>query len=146
MKQIIILVFAFSLTVSANAQKGIRSGRAPVRTQVVVAAPIYPSWGFGYGFGARFSPFFSPFNAPFYDPFYDPYNRGRISRVPAELQLRLDEIENDYNFKVSSARNEKSVAGKERRQKIRELKYEREAALIDARRNFLKKNNEESLK
>ncbi len=135
MKHILIIILAIGLAAGAGAQTKVRGGNAPVRTRVIVAAPVVPAWGFGYGFGARFSPFYDPF----YSPFHDPYLRHRPvqSRVPAELQLNLDEIENEYNFRLSSTKSDRSITGKERRQKMRELKYEREAALIDARRNYL---------
>ncbi|WP_207496939.1 hypothetical protein [Aridibaculum aurantiacum] len=140
MKYLIVTVLAFGLAASAEAQNKVRS-TAPSRARVVVAAPVVPAWGMGMGMGFGWGPArWSPFYSPFYDPFYDPYYRGRMvqSRVPSELQLKLDEIVNEYDYRISSTRNDNSLSGKERRQKIRELRYQKEGALIDAKRNYLK--------
>ncbi len=139
MKKIAVFVMVFSLAIGANAQTKVRGGRIPVRTQVIVATPVYP-FAYGYGFGSRFSPFYSSFNRPFYDPFYDPFvNRRAVETMPSELQLKLDEIENDYSFKIDTVKDQ--FSGKEKRQKMRELKYERDGALIDAKRSYLNEQN-----
>ena len=149
MKQILMVLLAFSLAVSVDAQTKIRGGSVPSKTRVIIAAPMYQPFGYGFGYGPRFSPFYNRFYDPFYDPFYrgsfDAFNRTRvIEREPTELQLKTEEIENEYSFRISKVRDDKSISGKERRQKIRELRYEQEAALINARRSFIQREKTEN--
>ena len=148
MKHLLLVLLAFTLAASADAQTKIRGGRIP-SARVIVAAPFYQNFGFGYGFGSGFSPFFNRLYDPFYDPFYrgsyDAFNRTRVvDREPSELQLNLDEIDNEYSFKILNVREDNSFSGKERRKKIRELKYEQESALINARRSFIRKEKTEN--
>ena len=146
MKHLLLILLAFTLAASADAQTKIRGGRVS-SARVIVAAPFYQNFGYGYGF--RFSPFFNRLYDPFYDPFYrgsyDAFNRTRVvDREPSELQLNLDEIDNEYSFKISNVRDDNSFSGKERRKKIRELKYEQESALLNARRSFIRKEKTEN--
>ena len=135
-----VIMVVLGLTVSAGAQTKVR-GNMPVRSRIIIAAPVYPSMGmgFGFGFGNRWgSPFYDPFQ-PFNDPFYR--NRmGARQVMPSELQLQMDEINNEYKYRIATTREDKSISGKERRQKIRELKYEQESAILDVRRDFQKEN------
>ncbi|MEJ7830638.1 MAG: hypothetical protein WKF91_20680 [Segetibacter sp.] len=52
------------------------------------------------------------------------------------MQLKIDEITNNYSYEISTARADKSVSGTERRQKTRELKHQRKSAIIGARRGY----------
>lgn len=139
MKPVLVILLMLGLATSVDAQTKVRGG-TPIRTRVILAAPIVPAWSFGFGLGAgRFSPFYSSFYSPFNDPFNDPYYRRPVgqSLVPDELQVTLDEIENDYDYQIARTRDDEKLKGKERRQKLRELKYDREAALIKARKSFI---------
>ncbi len=132
MKQVMVIMLMLGLTFSASAQgKTIRPHAFHARPKVIVVTP--PAY---YGLGYRYSPFYSPYNS-FYSPFYDPFYSPRvIERIPSELQLKFNEIENDYSYKISTVRHDKSISGKDRRQQIRDLKHQRDQAIIDAKRNF----------
>ncbi len=42
----------------------------------------------------------------------------------------------DYKNKIWSVRNDEGLSGKEKRKEVRNLKTERELAIVDARRNY----------
>ncbi|MDB5191373.1 MAG: hypothetical protein JWQ96_936 [Segetibacter sp.] len=138
MKRLIIIIFALTIAASSEAQK-IRGGRVYQRPRVVMAAPIYPGLGFGYGFGMGYR--YSPFYSPFYDPFY---RSPRYELEPKELQLQVEDIENEYDYRISTTRRDKSISGRERRQKIRDIKHGRDNAIIDAKRNYYKNESKRS--
>jgi hypothetical protein len=131
MKQLMVVLLMLGLTMSAGAQGKIRSNGFHSRPKVIVVTP--PAY---YGFGYRYSPFYNPYNS-FYSPFNEPYYRPSvIERIPSELQLKVDEIENEYAYRISNVRHNKSIAGKERRQQIRDLKHQREQEVITAKQRF----------
>lgn len=123
-----VIIIAVGLTAAASAQKvavGIRghfgSGvyYRPRTTFVVGAyAPLYPRY------------YYDPF---FYGPSYRYYNR------PTKLDLEIADIKNDYDDKIWSARQDKSLSGKERRKEIRELKHERDQAIHNAEVDYYKR-------
>lgn len=148
MKKILIILFTLGLTLGASAQKigsagarvgsirggggGFKGGSTIVRPRVTVIAPyapMYPYYGFGYGLGY----------SPFYNPFY--YNRP-IER-PTELDLQIDDIKNEFKFKISTVRKDKNLSKDERKQQIRDLKHQREDAIIEAKKLYYKSNKQE---
>ncbi len=118
MKKLLIVFVLASITTSAMAQKTHFRGRGyyTVRPRVVI--------GIGGGFGY----------SPFYNPYYYPY--GGYSARPSRLNLEIQDIQIDYADRIKSVRMDKSVPGKERRQRIRELKYQRDKAIVDAKRDY----------
>ncbi len=134
MKRIMVIMLALGLAITTGAHATSPVKGVYPRARVIVVSPYY---GYAPGFGFRYSPFYNPYNSPFYSPFYDPFYRsGSIERIPSELQLKIDEIENNYSYQISTARGDKSVSKAERKQKIRELKHQRESAIIAAKRNY----------
>lgn len=134
MKKLLVIVLALGLVSGASAQKvrGNIRGLAP-RTTIVRVVPAYPYYG--YGFGYRYSPFYSPF----YDPFYAfPRQESR----PSELDLQIEDIKNEYSYKISTAKDDKTLSKDERKQKVRDLKHEREDAIIEAKKNYYKSEKE----
>ncbi len=129
MKNLLIILSLFLLSFTASAQKVIRGGGGfhgggytrvyrPV-ISVGAYAPLYP-----YGF---------------YSPFYNPYYYPDYSyRYPARLKMKLDAISDDYQQQIKETRHDKTMTGKERREKIRELKTEKARAIIDAKKDFFK--------
>ena len=123
MKSLLILLVSVGLAMSASAQKVIRGGHYHRPGRVIVA----PSFGFGY---------YSPFNR-YYSPWYYPYGYDYSYRQkPSRLELELQDIRTDYADRIKSVRLNKEVPGKERRQTIRELKTERDKALIQAQKDY----------
>ncbi|HEX8334355.1 MAG TPA: hypothetical protein VF622_17160 [Segetibacter sp.] len=140
MKNVWLVLMLISLGLGAAAQPKINKDAVKnlqPRTTVVRVLPVYPVspyYGFNYGYGFR-SPFYRPFyNSGFYQP-------RVIEYTPTELQLQIDDVENEFDYKISSIRRDKSIPGKERRQKIRDLRHQREDAIIEAKKSYFKKDN-----
>lgn len=133
MEKIMVIMLALGLAVTAGAEVKSNPKSYHPRARVIVVSPSYYAPGFGY----RYSPFYNPYNGAFYSPFNDPFYRSRnIETTPSALQLKIDDIENNYSYQISTVRHDKSFDGTERRQRIRELKHERESAIIEAKRNY----------
>ena len=133
MKTIAIIICALGLTMSASAQR------------VIHAAPHYYSHyprthvtvGLGYGYGA-WGPYYPYWGySPFYG--YPPYYGNDYYNRPTKLDLEIQDIRNDYKDKIWSARHDTSISRKDRRQKVHELKHERDQEILDAKRNYYKR-------
>ena len=81
----------------------------------------------------------------FYNPWYYPfgywgypYPYYATPYQPTKLDMQVMDIKNDYADRIASVKLDKSLSGKERRQKIREFKRERDRAVMDAKRNYYK--------
>jgi hypothetical protein len=125
MKTLIIIICGLGLTLSASAQKVVRVAPHYVRPRVAVgvgigAYPYYSPWGW-----------YSPYYA--YPPAFGYYHR------PTKLDLEIQDIQNDYKDRIWSARHDESLSRHDRRAKVQELKHERDAAIIDAKRNYYKR-------
>jgi hypothetical protein len=141
MKKLLVIMFSLVLALSAEAQPkiggafrggkinpGVGGGIHYVRPRVTVVAPyasIYPYSGFGLGYGLAYG------YSPFYDPFYHRYD----SR-PTQLDLQIEDIKDEYKYKISSVKKDKSLTKDERKQKVRDLKHEREQEIIDAKKIY----------
>jgi hypothetical protein len=141
MKKLLVVLFALGLVMGADAQPkinggfrggsigggvtgGSRSGGVHyVAPRVTVIAPYaaYPYYGYGYGL--------SPFYSPFYGPRY-------YEKEPSQLDLQIEDIKNEYSFKISSVKHDKSLAKDDRKQKVRDLKHERDDAIIEAKKSY----------
>ncbi|MEI9946653.1 MAG: hypothetical protein WDN26_20825 [Chitinophagaceae bacterium] len=119
MKTVLIIIFASALSISASAQKfGSRPMYHPVRSHVVISTGIY----------APYSPYYGYYGFPYSYPMYAPR--------PTRLELKIDDIRNDYQDKIWSAKHDKTISRKEKRATVHELKHERDKAVIDAKRNY----------
>jgi hypothetical protein len=119
MKKILILLIAAGLTVSASAQKSYyRGGSYHANPRIIVSTGFY-------------SPFF-----PYYGYYGYPYF-GYTER-PTRLDLKIEDIQNDYKKKIQAARHDKSIPRKERMENVRLLKHERDQAVIQAKRDYYK--------
>jgi hypothetical protein len=131
MKKLLIILFSVGLAFGASAQRGVHGyhggGGYYSRPRVVVGvgigaySPFYPYYGFGYG----------PWGFP-----YAPYYGSGYNAMPSRLALQVEDIKNDYQAQISDTRHDKSITGKERRQKIRSLKHDRDQAIIQAKRDY----------
>ena len=120
-KLLIILLIVTGVSVSASAQHRYYGYRSYPRSHVVVSVgrPIYPYYGY----------------SGYYDPFYYPYRSGYYLR-PSQLDLKIEDIRNDYQDKIWSAKNDNSLSRAERKRIVHRLKYERDQAINQAKRNY----------
>lgn len=131
MKNLAIISSLILLSFTASAQRfkgggGYHAVR-PVYRPVVAVRAYAPFYSYGY--------------SPFYNPYYYPYYSTPGYRYPAKLEMKIDAIKDDYKQQIKETRHDKSVPGKERRAKIRELKNERDREVIDAKRDFFEGAN-----
>ena len=137
MKKLLVILFSLVLTVGVSAQPkiggGFRGGYSgggnvhyirPRVTVVAPYAPIYPYYGYGAGLGFGYS--------PFYDPFYGQRYQAR----PTQLDLQIEDIKNDYSYKIATVKDDKSLTKDERKQKVRDLKHEKDQEIIDAKKSY----------
>ena len=65
-------------------------------------------------------------------PAYYHYNR------PTKLDRQVQDIENEYADRIKSVKADDSLSHHERREKIRDIKHERDQAISDAKKNYYK--------
>ena len=119
-KLLVISVLSFAVVFSASAQHFARGG-------------FYggPRVFVGGGWGIYAPLYYNPYWA------YPPYGYGYY-RPTSRLDMQVSNIKYDYSEKIASVRMDKNLTHKQRRQKIRELKHERNNAIDDAKRNYYK--------
>ena len=126
MKKLMIIMLALGITAAASAEKTVvRSGHFGggyyrPRTTVVVG-----------GYSPFYRPYYYGYNPYLYPTYYQSYR-------PTKLDLQIQDIKNDYDDKISSVRMDDSLSGKQRREKVRDLKHERDQAVTDAQKNYYK--------
>jgi len=119
-------MLSLALVAGASAQRIVHGGGyhyVHPRVTVVYGAysPFYPYYGFGY----------SPWGYPY--P-YGPYSYSR----PSKLTLQIEDIKNDYKDKIWSAKHDKSISKQDRKEKVHELKKERDQMIEDKKNNYYK--------
>ena len=126
MKKLFVIVLSMMMVIAASAQfKGgghYRGGGTYYHphTRVIV--------GVGAGY-------YSPFYYPYY-PVY-PYSYGYPVR-PSRLELEIADIRADYQDRIYSVRHDRSLSKGERKERIHQLKSDRELAIRDAQSNYYK--------
>lgn len=123
MKKISVVAFSIILALSASAQKVIVRP-VPIAPRVTYySRPYYnPYYYGGFGFG---------YNYPI-------YGRPAYRYHQTKLEKQVQDIEDDYSDRISSVRSDDSLSGHERRQKVRELKHDRDDAIYDLKKNYYK--------
>ena len=58
--------------------------------------------------------------------------------VPTELDLEIEKIKSDYGYEISEVRHNKIISKSERKEKIRDLKHERDIAVLEAKKSYYK--------
>ncbi len=121
MKKLLIVVLSLMIVYSASAQRG------HYHSHVVVVgggySPYYsPNYGYGLGLGY-------PYGYPSYG----------YSARPTKLDLQIQDIKNDYDDRIWGAKHDPALMHKEKRQEVRQLKHDRDAAIINAKRNYYKR-------
>jgi hypothetical protein len=127
MKKLFVIIISLGLALGASAQRYFHGGGgyhyAGPRVSVGIGAyaPFYPSYGY-------------------YSPFYGyprTYGYGYNNR-PSKLTLKIEDIRNDYDDRIWSAKHDTSLSRKERKKMVHELKHERDQAINDAKKNYYK--------
>ena len=134
-KKLLIVLFSLGLAFGASAQRGGHFGGGFHGGGVHYVPRTYVGVGFGlgYGFGYPFYPYYGLGYGP-YGPF-PPYYYG-YGAMPTRLSLQIDGIKNDYNARIKDVRHDKTIPRKERREQIDQLKHDRDAAVIQARKDY----------
>jgi hypothetical protein len=124
MKKLLIVMISVGLALGASAQRGHYHGGGyrVVRPRVVV------------GFGG-YSPFYSPFYNP-YSPWGNPYGYNSFNSRPSKLDLEIQDIKLDYADRIKSVKLDDGISRRERKLRIKDLKYDRDRAIIDAKKNY----------
>ena len=123
MKKLFVIVLSIMIVATASAQvKGGGHFRGGGRyyhphTRVIV--------GVGAGY-----------YSPFYYPYY-PYSYGYPIR-PSRLELKIEDIRADYKDRIYSVRHDRSLSKSERKEKIHQLKSDRDLDIRDAQSNYYK--------
>lgn len=121
MKAIVMVCLALVITSAASAQKNNRYRYSQPR--------VRSSISIGIG-----SPYYSPYSSPFYRPY--PYRSAPVYMGSSRLEMEIANIKADYNDRIWSARQDKSLSKSERKREIRMLKSERDRAIRDAQYNY----------
>jgi hypothetical protein len=135
MKKLMMIMLSLGLVLGAVAQSGHRGavihhgGTYYVRPRVSIGLGYYPFFG-TYGY---YSPFLWYPYGPYFYPYYGTHAR------PSKLEMNIQDIKNDYADRIYSVKHDSRLTHKERRQKVRELKQERERAIQDEIMNYHKK-------
>ena len=131
MKKLLVVLFSFGLALGASAQRvghfGHVGGGYVYQPHVVVGV------GLGYGFGPYYPyyGFYSPWGFGYPPPYY--YGNGAM---PSRLAVQIDGIKMDYKDQIKGIRQDKSLSHKERRARIKQLKRDRDQAVVQARKDF----------
>jgi hypothetical protein len=127
-KKLLIVLLSMGLALGASAQHGhvIVRGGYYYHPNVVIGA------GFGYPGFYPYGPygFYSPWGYP-YPPYY--YGRGVM---PTKLGMQIEDIKNDYQDQIKAVRHDKTLAHHDKRERIKQLKQDRDAAIVQARKDY----------
>jgi hypothetical protein len=122
MKKLLIAMVALVLSTGAMAQfrHGYYGGHGFYRSNVGVSV------GFGY-------PYYGYYGYPYYYPYGPTYYS---SGYPSKLELKVEDINNQCDYKISLVKNDKGLSHKEKRAEKRQLRYQRDQAIIQAKRDY----------
>lgn len=149
MKNLIIILLSSGLAFGVSAQPklgvisqnigaGIKSNGGNIHSgtkSVIVMAPAYRYNPYA---GIRYRNYYAPrfgFGYPaIYDPFYLP--QQQIERQPTELDLAIEEIKEEYDYRIDTVKEDKALSKDVRKQKVRDLKHQRADAIIEAKKLY----------
>jgi hypothetical protein len=133
MKKTLIILLSLGLAYGASAQRGGHAivhggGGYPHYSRTYVGVGLgygfYP-WGYPYGLYGPYGPW-GPYPGWYYG----------YGAMPSRLALQIDDIKNDYSAQIKEVRHDKTLDRKDRRAKIDQLKHDRDAAIIQARKDY----------
>lgn len=149
MKRIIALMMVSGIALGSFAQKSTIRGNAAALTRPATSVNtgkartvvIVPRGGFYSPYG------YSPFGYSYgYYPMYGyGFGFGYASPegdVPSKLDLEIEQIKSDYHHEIVDTRHDNSLSKSERKQKIRDIKHERDDAIIGAKQDYYNGPNE----
>ena len=131
-------MLSLGLAVGASAQRGFHGGGGAIghggyyhgyahpRTYVGVGFGLGYPWGWGYYPYGWYGPWYAP-----YPPYY--YGYGAM---PNQLELQVRDIKNDYAAQIKDVKHNKALSRKERRDKVDQLKIDRDNAIVQARHDY----------
>ena len=134
MKKILIIAVASIITLTTSAQRishgsGMHSFAHATRVYIVPSVGLGLGYGYGYGYPFMGYPFLGyPFMG--YPPYYG------YRRSPAQLNMQIQEIKNEYHDKIKATRKDKSISKTERKQQIRNLKSEKDKEILNATMDY----------
>ena len=134
MKKLLIVLFSIGLAYGASAQKVMRGGGGGIHYSRPPRVIVGVGAGFGYSPFYPYGGFYSPWGFP---PYAGAYGYSR----PSRLDLEIQDIKLDYNDRIKSIRMDDSMTGKQKRQKVRELKTERDKAINQAKKDYYYKRS-----
>ena len=132
-KKLFIVLFSLGLAYGASAQRGGHGGFAVGHGGGFYGGGYYPRTyvGVGVGFGYPYG-WYGPWGYPYaYPPYY--YGYGAM---PTQLELQIKDIKNDFDQQIKDVRHDKALSHSERRQKIDQLKADRDNAVVQARHDY----------
>lgn len=138
MKRFLIALFATGIVMSASAsgphpKVAANMNFSSPHVRVVRVIPAYHFYRPYYSYGISYG--YYPLG---YNPLYSPY---AYRTRPTELDLKVEEINNDYQHRIATVRHDKSISRAERKQEIRDLRHERNDAIINAKNDYYNRQN-----
>jgi hypothetical protein len=132
-QRLFILLFSLGLAFSASAQRFGGHGGVAFGHGGYYGGGYYPRTYVGVGFGLGYPFGYYPYG---YGPWgYPPYYYG-YGAMPTQLELQIKDIKNDYDQQIKDVRHDKALARSEKRQKIDQLKADRDNAVVQARHDY----------
>jgi hypothetical protein len=143
-KGLFILLFSLGLAYGASAQRFGGHGGVAFGHGGYYGGGYYPrtyvgvGFGFGYPFGYYPYGWYGPWGYPYaYPPYY--YGYGAM---PTQLELQIKDIKNDYDQQIKDVRHDKALTHPEKRQKIDQLKADRDNAVVQARHDYFNRSRQ----
>ena len=141
-RKLLVVLFAAGLSLGASAQRGVHGGGGGVYhggghyggvvyTRPYVGVGFGLGWGLGFGYGPY--SFWGPWGWGAYP--YPPYYYG-YGATPPPLADQINGIKDDYSAQIKDVRHDKALTHHEKKDKINQLKKDRDAAVIQARKDF----------
>jgi hypothetical protein len=137
-KRLFILLFSLGLAFGASAQRFGGHGGVAFGHGGYYGGGYYPRTyvgvGFGFGYPFGYYPYggYGPWGYPYaYPPYY--YGYGAM---PTQLELQIKDIKNDFDQQIKDVRHDKALSHSEKRQKIDQLKADRDNAVVQARHDY----------
>jgi hypothetical protein len=138
-KSVFILLFSLGLGFGASAQRFGHGGGIAYGHGGYYGGGYYPRTYIGVGFGFGYPFGYYPFG---YGPYgYPPYYYG-YGAMPTQLELQIKDIKSDYEQQIKDVRHDKALTHSEKRQKIDQLKTERDNAVVNARHDYFNRSRQ----
>ncbi len=139
-KSLFILLFSVGLTIGASAQRfGGHGGGVAFGHGGYYGGGYYPRTYVGVGFGLGYP--YGYYGAYGYPYAYPPYYYG-YGAMPTQLELQIKEVKQDYDQQIKDVRHDKALTHREKRQKIDQLKVDRDNAVIQARHDYFNRSRQ----